>query len=186
MTTPMTTVSTAVQNEVGVGQRQGEGQDAEDRHPDHRLAPDPVADRAADEGAGGDGGEEDEEQQLRVAHRDPELLDQEEGVEARQAREVEVLREDQQPEDADRRPSPAAAAAASPRRRRARGCRRCARCCACAQVPTFQSSTIATSASTENQAMLDWPNGSTTQAASSGPRAEPVLPPTWNSDWAKP
>ena len=42
------------------------------------------------------------------------------------------------------------------------------------------------SASTENQATLDWPSGSTTQAASSGPRAVPVLPPTWNSDWAKP
>ena len=34
--------------------------------------------------------------------------------------------------------------------------------------------------------MLDWPSGSTTKAASSGPRAEPVLPPTWKSDWAKP
>ena len=34
--------------------------------------------------------------------------------------------------------------------------------------------------------MLDWPNGSTTKAASSGPIAEPVLPPTWKKDWAKP
>ena len=58
--------------------------------------------------------------------------------------------------------------------------------CAFAQVPTFQSSTIATSASTVNQAMLVWPNGSTTKAASSGPRADPVLPPTWKNDCAKP
>ncbi len=42
------------------------------------------------------------------------------------------------------------------------------------------------SASTENQAMLGCPSGSTTKAASSGPSAVPVLPPTWKNDWAKP
>ena len=34
--------------------------------------------------------------------------------------------------------------------------------------------------------MLPWPRGTTMKAASSGPIAEPVLPPTWNSDWARP
>ena len=34
--------------------------------------------------------------------------------------------------------------------------------------------------------MLRWPYGSTMYAASSGPVAEPALPPTWNSDCAKP
>ena len=34
--------------------------------------------------------------------------------------------------------------------------------------------------------MLPWPRGTTMNAASSGPIAEPVLPPTWNSDCAKP
>ena len=70
--------------------------------------------------------------------------------------------------------------------RRACRPRGAARCWARAQVPTFQSRTIATSASTENQATLGWPSGSTMKAASSGPIAVPVLPPTWNSDWAKP
>ena len=34
--------------------------------------------------------------------------------------------------------------------------------------------------------MLPCPRGTTMNAASSGPIAEPVLPPTWNSDCAKP
>ncbi len=41
-------------------------------------------------------------------------------------------------------------------------------------------------AAPENQAALCWPRGTTTNAASSGPMADPVLPPTWNSDWANP
>jgi hypothetical protein len=45
---------------------------------------------------------------------------------------------------------------------------------------------MASSAAPENQATLPWPRGTTMNAASSGPIAEPVLPPTWNSDWAKP
>ena len=63
---------------------------------------------------------------------------------------------------------------------------RLARCWARAHLPTFQSSTIATSASTVKSATLRWPSGSTTKAASSGPIAVPVLPPTWNTDCAKP
>jgi hypothetical protein len=45
---------------------------------------------------------------------------------------------------------------------------------------------IPASAVTANHAMLRWPFGSTTNAASSGPIAEPALPPTWKSDCAKP
>ena len=60
------------------------------------------------------------------------------------------------------------------------------RCWARAQLPTFQSTIMPRSASTENQAIDGWPNGSTTKAASSGPIAVPVLPPTWNTDWARP
>jgi len=37
-----------------------------------------------------------------------------------------------------------------------------------------------------NQAMLLCPRGTTTKAASSGPTADPELPPTWNSDCASP
>ena len=54
------------------------------------------------------------------------------------------------------------------------------------QVPTCHRNAIATSAASENQPMLAWPRGSTTKAASSGPSDEPALPPTWNSDCAKP
>ena len=43
-----------------------------------------------------------------------------------------------------------------------------------------------TSATSENQAMLACPRGSTMKAASSGPIAEPTLPPTWNTDCARP
>ena len=42
------------------------------------------------------------------------------------------------------------------------------------------------SATAENHATLDWPCGSTMKAASSGPAAEPKLPPTWNIDCARP
>ena len=34
--------------------------------------------------------------------------------------------------------------------------------------------------------MLLCARGTTINAASSGPMADPVLPPTWNSDWANP
>ncbi len=51
---------------------------------------------------------------------------------------------------------------------------------------TLASSRIANSAAAENQAMLLCPRGTTINAASSGPMADPVLPPTWNSDWANP
>ena len=45
---------------------------------------------------------------------------------------------------------------------------------------------IPATAATENHVRLPWPHGTTMKAASSGPRADPPLPPTWNSDWASP
>ena len=45
---------------------------------------------------------------------------------------------------------------------------------------------MAISAAPENHAMLDCPCGTTTKAASNGPEAEPMFPPTWKSDWASP
>ena len=50
--------------QVGVGQDEGEGQDSEDADPDDVLAAVAVSDRAADEGSGGDCGEEEEEEHL--------------------------------------------------------------------------------------------------------------------------
>ena len=54
------------------------------------------------------------------------------------------------------------------------------------QPPTWNSTNIATSAAAENHTMLCWPCGTTMKAASNGPAAEPMLPPTWNSDCARP
>ena len=54
------------------------------------------------------------------------------------------------------------------------------------QLPTVTSTTIANSAAEENQAMLACPFGITISAARIGPIAEPTLPPTWNSDCARP
>jgi hypothetical protein len=54
------------------------------------------------------------------------------------------------------------------------------------QWPTWNSTIMATSAAAENHTMLCWPRGTTMNAASSGPAAEPMLPPTWNSDCARP
>src|SRR5687767_14326629 len=58
--------------------------------------------------------------------------------------------------------------------------------CARYHPPTRVRITIAARAAAENQATLRWPRGTTTKAASRGPIAEPALPPTWNSDCAKP
>src|ERR1700687_3351089 len=54
------------------------------------------------------------------------------------------------------------------------------------QRPTFHSTRMASSAASENQAMLDWPWGTTMKAASNGPEDDPIWPPTWNTDCAKP
>ncbi|CAM2158991.1 hypothetical protein PT2222_50047 [Paraburkholderia tropica] len=87
--------------QVRVGQQQRERRDAQDRTPDHVLAADAVADRAADDRARGHGGEEHEQVHLRGLHGQMEAVDQIEREVAVDAREVEVLREHQQHEDAD-------------------------------------------------------------------------------------
>ena len=60
------------------------------------------------------------------------------------------------------------------------------RCWSRYQMPTPASTIIASNAKSENTARLFWPCGSTTQAASSGPKAAPALPPTWKIDCARP
>ena len=54
------------------------------------------------------------------------------------------------------------------------------------QRPMPVSTTMPNSAASENQATLRCPCGMMNSAASSGPSAEPTLPPTWNSDCARP
>ena len=94
--------------QVRVRQQQREGQHAEDRNPDHVLAAQPVAERAAEDAAGRHRGQEHEQVQLGGAHRQVELVDQVEGVVAGDARQVEVLGEDQRQQHA-RSPAPRAA-----------------------------------------------------------------------------
>ncbi|MNQ54291.1 hypothetical protein D3C85_683560 [compost metagenome] len=48
------------------------------------------------------------------------------------------------------------------------------------------STTMPNKAARENQATLPCPCGMMNSAASRGPRADPTLPPTWNSDCASP
>ena len=58
--------------------------------------------------------------------------------------------------------------------------------CRTYQVLTQESTKKPVIATIENQPRLAWPNGMTMKAASSGPMALPALPPTWNSDCARP
>ncbi len=81
--------------EIGVGKDQGEGQDAENGAPDDGLTAYAVADGATHKGSGGYRGEEGEEMELRAAHGHVEAGDEVEGVVAGEAREIDVLREDQ-------------------------------------------------------------------------------------------
>src|SRR5690349_15733630 len=54
------------------------------------------------------------------------------------------------------------------------------------QPPTRNNTTMASSASNENQRIFVWPNGTIINAASNGPKELPALPPTWKIDCAKP
>jgi hypothetical protein len=87
--------------QVHVRQQERERSDAEDRKPDHRLAADAVPERSAHERAERGSEQENEEVQLRALHREAELLDQVEGVEAAEARHIEVLGEDQHEQHGD-------------------------------------------------------------------------------------
>src|SRR5580693_5643520 len=54
------------------------------------------------------------------------------------------------------------------------------------QSPTQERIAVETSASSENAPSPCLPQRRTTIAAPTGPRADPTLPPTWNSDCASP
>ena len=98
----MTTVRIARPEQVRVGQQHRERKYAQDRHPDHELPAEAVADGPAQDGACGHRAEEDEQVELRRAHRHAELADQIKRVVAAEARQVEILGEDQGDEHADR------------------------------------------------------------------------------------
>ena len=89
--------------QIRVGQQEGKGGGAQNGDPDDGLAADAVADGTADDRAGGDGGEKQEEEQLGVLDGDLEGLDEVERVVAPEAGQVEVFGENQDGEDGERR-----------------------------------------------------------------------------------
>ena len=173
---PMNTVSTALAEQAGIGQRQRERQRAEDREPDDVFAAEAIAERSAEERAGRVGGEEDEEIELRRLGRDAELVDQIEDVIARQARDVELLREQQRDQHRERDHD----APRTPEHPDARSIAAAflAAICGLYQTPIRHRITIARNAIEENQAIDGWPNGTTISAASTGPIDVPKLPPS--------
>ena len=70
----------------------------------HQLPAEPVAHRAADDGAGGHRGEEGEQVELGAPDAHAEVVDQIERVVARDAREVDVLGKDQHDQHGEREP----------------------------------------------------------------------------------
>ena len=91
-----------------MGQGKGKGQHAEDRRPDDIAPSDPVADRAADKCAERHGAEKQEQEDLRLLHREIEFLDQVESVIAADARRIEEFGKDEQEQDRNREDDPAA------------------------------------------------------------------------------
>ena len=85
--------------EVGVRHGKGEGGGAQDGEPYHVFSTELVAKHAACHGADGEGCEEDEEAELRSLYGHAKLVDEEEREVARDARRVEILRENKQDKD---------------------------------------------------------------------------------------
>ena len=143
----MTTLSTPVQNRFAYGSASVNGSTPRIEHQITYFRPNRSPTGPPMMVPGGHRAEEDEQVELRALHADAELVDQVEGVVARRARQVDVLREDQHDQHAERErapgratasdaPAPAAARAAAAARAVPRGTSR----------PTRQSTTIATSA----------------------------------------
>ena len=84
--------------------RQGEGKrrHPKDREPDYPLASNLVPDRTADNRAQRHREEEDEEKELRRPNRNAEAIDQIKRVVAREACQIDVFREDEGDQDAER------------------------------------------------------------------------------------
>ena len=83
-------------------QEQRERQHAEDRAPDHEFRSEPVGQRPAEEGAGRDRSQEDEQHHLGLLDRHVERPDQVEGVVAADARQIDHLREQHDDQHGDR------------------------------------------------------------------------------------
>ena len=92
----------AAPEEIRVRQDERERRHPEDRCPDDSLAADAIADRSAEERSRRNRGEEEKQMQLRAFDRHAELLDEEERVVAADAREVEILREDERDQHRER------------------------------------------------------------------------------------
>src|SRR3984957_12389383 len=80
----------------------------QDRKPDHIFPSEPVAEGASKDGADSNRGQEQEEMQLGVLHGHVERANEIERVIARDAREIEIFREDQDEQYPDRKQDAAA------------------------------------------------------------------------------
>ena len=80
---------------IRIGEEQCEGRGTENGDPNDGFPADAVTDGTADDRAGGDGGEEQEEEQLGVLDRDLKGLDEIERVIATEAGQVEIFGENQ-------------------------------------------------------------------------------------------
>ena len=88
--------------QTDIRQSNVKGATPEDRKPNDTLAPDAVADGSAEESAERDRQQEQEQMNLRRLNRQVKFLDEIEAVIARDAREVEILGEQQHQQDGDR------------------------------------------------------------------------------------
>ena len=91
----------AAPKQIGVRQGERERRHAQDRSPDDGLAAHAIANRSAEKSPGRDGEEKDEEMELRALDREAEFFDQEKSVIARDAGEIEILRENERDQDAE-------------------------------------------------------------------------------------
>ena len=85
--------------EIRVGKEKCEGRGTQNGDPNDGFPADAVTDGTADDRAGGDGGEEQEEEQLGVLDRDLKGLDEIERVIATEAGQVEIFGENQHGEN---------------------------------------------------------------------------------------
>ena len=177
--TPITTVSTPVQNRLAYGSIRMNGATPGSR-PRSPACGRPYRRSTTQYSAGCHGKQEHEQMQLN-RWRQLEFIDQVKREVAAEAGHVKISKKSHQ-QDADGTAFlrqrhvvvlPCRLALASRRLR-------------LYQLPICHSTRIASKAAPENQAMLLWPCGITTQAASSGPIELPALPPTWKIDCARP
>ncbi len=139
--------------QIDVGQKHREWRNPQDGTPDDAFAADTIADRPPQKRTQSHRQEKHEQMNLRRTHAHVELLDEVEAVEARDARDVEVLRENEKHQDADRPCDAARRHGTWNRRPRLRGMRR-SKCWRLYHPPTLANTAMASMAASVNQIRL--------------------------------